>query len=227
MVIIKADDVRGPTEKWDRFFALSTNKGVKVSAGIICESLQDEKPAYCAWLKKYQSSGLVEFWNHGWDHKKWEADKGKEVKEFAGSGYAHQKKHYQQSQAIMKKVLGVAPIAFGTPYNASDADTSKVMKEDPNLRLYFCNVGKAHESILSAQMILRGEPDGAGKPDFKKFKADYVSKKKVSFTVLQFHPNNFSDEHFSEYSKILDFMLAEGWTFVLPFEYVAHQEKKK
>ncbi len=42
-----------------------------------------------------------------------------------------------------------------------------------------------------------------------------------SFSAIQFHPNAFSDGHFTEYAKILDFLIAEGWTFMLPAEYVA------
>ncbi|MDT8389751.1 MAG: polysaccharide deacetylase family protein [Lentisphaeria bacterium] len=224
MAIIKADDIRGKTAKWERFFALSQKKGVKVSAGIICESLQSEKPDYVAWLKKWQSSGLVEFWNHGWDHKRWTAEDGKELREFSGSGYEHQKRHFDQSQALMKKVLGAAPVAFGAPYNAIDADTAKVLAEDPDTRLFFGYGGKPVKGKLLAPMMLRGEADGTGKPNFEKFKAVYVQKKNLSFTAIQFHPNSFGDEHFAEYAKILDFLIAEGWIFVLPAEYAKGAE---
>ena len=74
IAIIKADDVRGKNAKWDRFFAVSKERGVKVSAGIICNSLQGDKGDYFEWLRKHHASGFVEFWNHGWDHKQWETD---------------------------------------------------------------------------------------------------------------------------------------------------------
>ncbi len=69
----------------------------------------------------------------------------------------------------------------------------------------------------------RGEVDGTGKPNFAKFKAEYAQKKQPSFSAIQFHPGYFGDEHFKEYAKILDFLLADGWTFVLPSEYVDAQ----
>lgn len=216
MAIIKADDIRGSTDKWNRFFTLSKEKGVKVSAGIVCQSLQDAKPDYFKWLKTLQASGDVEFWNHGWDHKRWTAEDGKELREFSGTGYEHQKKHFNQSQALMKKVLGTAPAAFGSPYNSIDTDTIKVFNEAPALRLVFgyskTKVGKK----LLAPMLLKGESDGTGKPNFEKFKDEYSKKKNLSFMAIQFHPNNFGDEHLAEYGRILDFMIAEGWTFVLP-----------
>jgi peptidoglycan/xylan/chitin deacetylase (PgdA/CDA1 family) len=223
VAIIKADDIRGVEVKWNRFFEISREKGVKVSAGIICNSLQEDKAGYFDWLKKLQSSGDVEFWNHGWDHKHWTSGDGKEIREFSGSGYGHQKKHFDESQALMKKVLGVAPVAFGAPYNAHDADTVKVMGEDPAMRLVFCNSGKTVKEKLSATMHLRGESDGTGKPNFEKFKADYAQKKNLSFSAIQFHPNNFSEEHFAEYAKILDFLIANGWKFVLPRDYVSQK----
>ena len=41
IAIIKADDVREPTEAWNRFIAVSTQRNVNVSCGIICSSLAD------------------------------------------------------------------------------------------------------------------------------------------------------------------------------------------
>jgi len=219
--------VRCVTPQWDRFFTLSKKKGVKVSAGIVCNSLQYNNKKYFAWLRKCSASGSVEFWNHGWDHKRWTTSEKKKICEFGGSGYEHQKKHFDDSQKIMKKVLGVAPIAFGTPYNAFDADTVKVMNEDPAMRLFFCYRDEDLEKKIMALVSIRGESDGAGKPNFEKFKAEYIYHKNLSFTAIQFHPNGFRDSHFSEYSKIVDFLIAEGWTFMLPSEYVAMRDNAK
>lgn len=227
IAIIKADDIRGRTAKWDRFFSLSKEKGVKVSAGIICNSLQGEKGAYFDWLKHLQTTGCVEFWNHGWDHKRWNADNGKQLKEFSGSGYDHQKEHFEASQKLIKKVLGIPPIAFGAPFNAMDADTIKVIRENPDMRLFFCYGSKKVPGKVSAPMNLRGENNGTGKPDFTKFKVQYDEKKDLSFAAIQFHPNGFKEKHFIEYAKILDFLIAEGWTFMLPAEYVAMVDQTK
>jgi peptidoglycan/xylan/chitin deacetylase (PgdA/CDA1 family) len=227
IIIVKADDVRCITPQWDRFFTLSIEKGVKVSAGIICNTLQYKNKKYFAWLKKYSDSGSVEFWNHGWDHKRWTTSEKKKVSEYGGSGYEHQKKHFDDSQKIMKQVLGVAPVAFGTPYNDFDADTIKVVNEDDEMRLFFCYKDERLEKKLMALVSIRGESDGVGKPNFEKFKAEYRYHKNVSFTAIQFHPNGFRDAHFTEYSKIVDFLIAEGWTFMLPSEYVAMKDNAR
>ena len=164
IVIIKADDIRCPADGWNRFFEFSKAKNVKVSAGIICDSLQGDQPEYFDWLQKLQASGMVEFWNHGWDHKRWMNDENIQLKEFAGTGYDHQKKHFDDAQKIMKKVLGAPPVAFGTPYNAHDSDTVRIMKEDAELRLFFCYKPEDLGNKISAMMHLRGEYDGTGKP---------------------------------------------------------------
>lgn len=226
VIIIKADDIRGITQKWDRFFNISKEKGVKVSAGIICNSLSKPKKEYQEWLLKLKDSGQVEFWNHGWDHKRWQDKAGKQIKEFSSSGYQHQKKHFSDSQNAMKRILGTAPTAFGPPYNAIDDDTIKVMNEDEDMKLLFSyrNNSKLKDKVI-APMKLRGENDGTGKPNFEKFKANYMKKKNLSFSAVQFHPNGFKENHFAEYAKIIDFLIDEGWTFMLPSEYMAMKKK--
>lgn len=221
IAIIKADDVSAATPCWKRFFAISQDRGVKVSAGIICNSLSGAPKNYSDWLRTLDQSGQVEFWNHGWDHKRWTKDKETEIREFDGSGHAHQKRHFDDAQAAMKRVFGKTPIAFGAPYNAVDGDTVRILNGDKNVRLYFGYQDKGVKHMILAPMILRGEHDGTGKPNFSKFKAAYFKEKDIDFTAIQFHPGIFSDKEFGEYTQILDFLLSEGWVFMLPSEYVS------
>jgi peptidoglycan/xylan/chitin deacetylase (PgdA/CDA1 family) len=226
IAIIKADDVRGPTEKWDRFIKISKERNVKVSCGIICGSLAGATEEYKDWLVANEKSGFVEFWNHGWDHKAWEQD-GKKLKEFDGSGYDHQKEHFVKSQEIVQQVLGHPPLAFGTPFNRFDEDTVRVLKEDTAIKLVFFKEPKI-AGIIPAGMSLLGEQDGVGQPNATKFAAQYAEKKDlVDFTAIQFHPNGFKeDHHFDDYAEILDILLKDGWTFMLPREYAAWLAEK-
>ena len=227
IAIIKADDVRGGTENWDRFFAVSKERNVKVAAGVICNSLTGNQTEYFEWLRVHATSGQVEFWNHGWDHRRWQGDGDRQVSEFSGSGYEHQKTHFEESQELMARVLGTPPVTFGPPFNAFDQDTVRVMSENDELQAFF-TYSSAHfkkklhrlENTLLVPMKLRGEHNGAGRPDFEAFKTTYFKQKDVSFTAIQFHPNAFGEEHFDEYARILDFLISEGWVFMLPREYV-------
>ncbi len=223
IAVIKADDVRGINGKWERFVKVSHERGVNPSLGVIMNSTEKPDAAYEAWLKKFGDSGKVELWNHGWDHKQW-TEEGKKKSEFGNSGYDHQKEAITKSQAAAQRILGKPFAAFGSGFNAMDADTAKVLNEDTDLKLIFCYAGAPPAKLLKGKILLpmelRGENDGTGKPNFAKFKEEYEKKKAtVTFAALQFHPLGFSEQGFSEYTQILDFLKAEGWTFMLPGEY--------
>jgi len=166
----------------------------------------------------------VEFWNHGWDHKQWD-DAGKKTSEFGGSGYEHQKEAIAKSQAAALRVLGQPIVAFGSGFNAMDMDTARALNETSELQLIFLYAGTAPSRALKGKvllpMALAGENDGTGKPNFAKFKEIYARKSGASltFTALQFHPLGFSEQGFTDFAAIVDFMKAEGWTFLLPSEY--------
>ena len=75
-------------------------------------------------------------------------------------------------------------------------------------------------------MLLRGEQDGTGKPNFKKFVAAYKQTANIRFTALQFHPNAFTESDFEEYVQIIDFLIREGWEFYLPSDYIGESRKE-
>jgi peptidoglycan/xylan/chitin deacetylase (PgdA/CDA1 family) len=225
IIIIKADDFRAPSANWDRFIEVSAKRRIKVSIGIICESLRGGDAGYSAWLRSRQNSGEVEFWSHGWDHQR--LGGGRAVSEYGGSGYAYQKKHLTDSQEIMRKVLGKPPVALGTPWNEFDYDTVQVVNEDQNVRLFFGH----KEGVFGAGKIvvrmLQAEANGTGNPDFSKFKTLYESHKTLpSVIALQFHPPVFQERSFIEYERMLDFLIQEGWTFLLPQEYLDRLDGK-
>ena len=226
IAIVKADDVTMVNAKWDRCFKIANDKGIKVSAGIIADSFEKQGPEYAKWLKRWDATGNVEFWNHGWDHKRWTED-GKNKSEFGGSGYDHQIEHLKKAQAAYKNALGKDFTIFGSPFNAMDEDTAKALRKIPELKLVFCNPGapatKAMRDRILLPMNLRGEHGGTGKPDFEKFKEDYakMDRRDLTFAAIQFHPMGFSEKGFKDYAAILDFLKSEGWTFMLPSEYAA------
>lgn len=215
--IIKADDIKKPTERWDLFFKMLNKKGVPVSAGIICNSLKEADTQYRKWLLKLQSTSQVEFWNHGWDHSRWNDAHNVQLCEFRGTDYADQKKHIADAQALMTEVLGITPVAFGAPYNAMDESTLQALNDFDDIRLIF---SYSEQSELNgkhcALMNLKGEHDGTGKPDYAKFKDQYQVSTDTSCTAIQFHPDMFEETDLSEAEKIIDFMLADGWRFTLP-----------
>lgn len=224
IAVIKADDVRSVNPKWERFFKISHERGVSVTAGVIANSIPKNGKAYAKWMKKWDATGKVEFWNHGWDHKRWD-DNGTARSEFGNSGYDHQSDHLMKAQEAFKEAVGRDFTTFGSPFNAMDMDTAKALNEIPELEIVFCYPGAAPTKAMKGKtflpMNLRGEHDGTGKPDFEKFKVDYAKKDnpKLTFAAIQFHPPYFSEKGFKDYEAILDFLKSEGWIFMLPSEY--------
>ncbi|HSI07964.1 MAG TPA: DUF2334 domain-containing protein [Rariglobus sp.] len=232
IAIIKADDLRGFSDKWDRFIALARKKQVKVSVGVIGNSLdRDPEGAYARWLVNLGHAGDVEFWHHGWDHAKNDVN-GVTVYEFTRSGLSHQCEHLQKTLTVFREKTGITITTFGAPNNAMDADTAEALNDLPALTGVFCNVGESVCTPLLRgkvlmPMALRGEANGTGKPDFKKFKEAYAQRPSgLAFAALQFHPPYFSDQAFVEFAAIIDFLKAEGWIFMLPSEYLRLQGSK-
>jgi hypothetical protein len=108
-------------------------------------------------------------------------------------------------------------------------DTARALNETPELRLIFLYAGtqpaRALKDKVLLPMALAGENDGTGKPNFAKFKEAYAQKNgaHLTLTALQFHPMGFSEQGFTDFAAIVDFMKAEGWTFLLPSEYAQRQ----
>ncbi len=227
VVIIKADDLRVPNEKWKRFVRIIEEKDIKASIGLIAYGFPGYDSNAVQWTREQESSGRIEFWNHGWDHNIWKDDDGRKVSEFSRSGYEHQKANLEKSQRKMVKILGHSAQTFGAPFNAMDEDTIRVLEEMLELQgiFYYHKKEPLKSTTMDSKsmlyMNLPGENDGVGKPNFQKFKKKYASKQEdVSFTALQFHPPYFSEEGFGEFEKIVDFLKAEGWVFMLPGEYL-------
>ena len=221
VVIIKADDFRGTSPAWTNFLEVSRAAGVKVSIGIIAESLP-ENPTTTTWLRAQEKNGDVEFWNHGWDHKQWTTN-GQTVSEFQGAGLAHQRDHFIRAQNKLKAALGREASAFGTPYNGFDTDTAAVINESPELQLLFAhNVAQAKKLVTNRVAILDiiSESDGTAKPDAAKFAAMF-ERRAPGPVSLQFHPPYFDAAHLGEYQKIIGYLKAHDHQMVLPSEYAA------
>ncbi len=71
-VVLKVDDISSKPDgsvsaRWKRIIDFALERKIKVSIGVIANSLEGDKPAYLAYLKQVQESGLIELWFHGYD----------------------------------------------------------------------------------------------------------------------------------------------------------------
>jgi peptidoglycan/xylan/chitin deacetylase (PgdA/CDA1 family) len=175
------------------------------------------------WMQQQQAFGDVEFWNHGWDHSRDPADPPT-YWEFRNTPLADQQEHFADAQAWLLAATGRAAIAFGAPYNQTDANTMTVMNATPAIRLFFTyNSGTARTQGLLPRVHTIGiiaESGGTGKPVASTFISTYPNGP-AGPVSLQFHPAAFTAADLAEYVQIVGFLLGKGYSFMLPEEYVA------
>lgn len=227
-IILKLDDVSSPTPAWERTLKFLEEKGIKSALGIVAASL-DRKNSTCHdWLKELQAKGLVEFWNHGLDHKQWK-EGDKDVSEFKGTTYEHQKEHFERAQQLSKELLGQPFSAFGAPFNETDDATKKVLSENPDLKVWL--YGKPIE-ILSGVIVIDRTPLNIENPTFvpnlERVKKSYESRDtKRDIFVMQGHPNAWNDERFADFVKIVEYLQEQGVIFTTPSQYYQHRQSLK
>jgi len=230
-VVLKIDDLRTNdsgylSDRWKRLLPLlREHKTLKLSIGIIANSLEGDNAAYFSWIKEMHDTGRVEFWLHGYDHKEWE-EGGQKFYEFKGPSYEQQKEHLAKSQALAKAKLGFVFTAFGAPFNCIDDNTIKILNEDADMKVVlYANL--SDQSKMPGKTILdRVFPVNIEQPLFvpnpEKFIAGYNKfAGKRSFFVAQGHGNKWDDARWPEFLKIVDFLEQNKIPTVLPTELAA------
>lgn len=222
-VILKLDDVTNGTPQWRRTLDYLKSRNIKASAGIICDSLESGKQAYYDWLKEVQQTGLVEFWLHGYDHKQWKED-GKDVWEFSGPSLDQQKEHIEKSQRLARQILGAPFAAFGAPFNRTDAATVQALAADPDIKVVLYGNPKDAADLPKALILDRTEMNIEAPlfvPNSQKIRQDYEAMAGTrDCFVIQGHPNQWTDERFAEFKKLVEYLQSQGVVFTTPSEYL-------
>jgi len=223
-IMIKIDDLKSNKGKvhplWKKVVDYLKSRNIKAGIGIICDSLEDDSPEYFQWIKDQRASGLIEFWNHGYDHKEWE-ENGKKVQEFKGPSYEQQKKHLLRCNELAKQKLGFTLPAFGAPFNATDENTVKALSEDPDTTIWLYGDLKnpAGKIVLDRVGSVNIE-NPTFLPSLEKFMQGYAKYPQRDFFVIQGHPTHWTDERFQQFVQIIDFLVKENAIFTTPSEYV-------
>jgi peptidoglycan/xylan/chitin deacetylase (PgdA/CDA1 family) len=170
--------------------------------------------------KNSKNEVLFEIWHHGFDHIK---------PEFQGTGYEYQKSHFVQADQQINKLLGIQMHSFGSPYNATDSVTEKVISENQNYQVFMFSSLKKHEKsdILYLDHRVNME-NGTGKPEYDYFIENYNKSKAnyQDYMILQGHPGQWTTEKLDQFKKIIDFLISEGCEFVTPHEYYLSKNSK-
>jgi len=225
-VVLKLDDMfatdgRVP-DRWQRIADFSAQRRLKLSIGLICNSLDADQPDYLAGLRRLIDTGLIELWHHGYDHRRWD-EAGVTYCEFSKTDRAHQHDHLVRAQQLAKDKLGLTFQTFGAPFNAIDATTAGVLATLPDIRVWLyvdpalaATAGKF--AAVSPGPVNLEAP--VHKPNYDAFVAALatVAPTHPRYLVLQGHPMSWDDTVFAEFVRIVDHLLALGCPFVLPAE---------
>ena len=243
-VVLKVDDLTSRGEipaRWKRIVDFAKEKQVKLSIGIIANSLEGDKPAYFTWLKELQASGMVELWFHGYTHGVREVD-GKQYAEFSLRTYEEQKEFFTKSQELARTRLGAPFTVYGppgggnVPPSAADLDaTVRVMAEDPDMRLWLYPIamderGRQLEAAGKVRILDRVYQVNIEQPLFvpssEKFIAAYSRfAKGRKYFIMQGHPNQWDDARWLEFTKIVDYLKENHIPVLTPSELAAQLEK--
>jgi len=221
-VILKIDDLKTPVNaRFKRVADYIESKSLKASFGIIANSLETDNPAAFDWIRKHavENGGRFEFWFHGYDHAMGVVVDGKQcVAEFSGPPYAYQSEHFAKGCKLMKERVGFPFRTFGAAGNAVDATGVRVLEENPEIRVWLFGPANAK----SSKCVIPRSPEleyAVGKVSFDAFLKGYQPKRTQVCVALQGHAASWSDEMFAEFQHIVDLLLADGRTFVTPYEY--------
>ncbi len=229
-IIIKVDDLRNAGGKvhprWQKLVDFLKERKIKAGIGIICDSLEKDDPKYFQWIKDQHAGGLIEFWNHGYNHKEWEVD-GKKVQEFKGPSYEDQKKNLLRCNELAKQKLGFTLPAFGAGFNAIDDNTAKALSEDTDTKIWlYGDMKNPAGKIVMDRIGNVNIENPTFVPSLDKFKAGYAKNPTRDYFVIQGHPAQWTDERFAQFVAIIDFLIAEKAIFTTPSEYAKLKELK-
>lgn len=237
VIILKLDDLRQIDGKvhhsWIRVGDYLRQRSIKSSIGVICQTLAEATPAYAGWIKERHASGEIEFWFHGWDHATWKNEADKSLSEFGGRSFDEQWDRFARSQALAEEKLGFRFATFGPGGGGSlhqDEATAQVMAKDPAMKVWLYpspinDIGRrlaAEGKVTILDRVWAVNIEGkVGQPDFEKFASGYAKNPERLYFVLQGHPTHWAGERFTEFTRIIDFLVAEKAVFMTPSEYAA------
>ena len=233
-IVIKLDDLK-PTKNgkvhphWLRVAEYAKAKNIKVSFGIITSGMATPDAAeFFQWVKDRNAEGSFEFWNHGWDHgDRVDAATGKKIQEFCGETYEYQKKHMTDSNLLAREKLGFPFVSFGAPFNAVDANTVKVLEEEPDIKVWMYGDAKnpAGKVILARDLIGIEYPTLL--PSYSNFLENYAHNRGSGLHTMQGHPGGWGDDRWEQFVKIADFLIAQKAEFLLPRDFADAKDPAK
>ncbi len=229
-VILKLDDLWCKDNEvhagWKMVVEFLNAQEVKGTIGLIGDSLEKDNFAYFDWIKERNQEGY-EIWNHGFCHCRVK-EEGVEISEFRGKNFEEQSSSITKTQRLAKEKLGITLHTFGAPYNSTDEQTTKVIEQISDLKIWMYKETRSPTNKFLLHRIKEVNIEyPVHQPDFEKFKIGYEKYKNESILIIQGHPRSWVEDinRFNNFKKIILFLKKEGVTFITPYEYYLIQNK--
>lgn len=219
-IILKADDFTFDayyviTPRWQTFLNYVMDNNLRAGLGLVGKSLTEGNVIYYKYLKEINNTGYFEIWNHGYSHEVNSKDEnGNTYHEYWNTSFEYQKGNLVRTQYLAEDKLGIQLKTIGTPGNAYDENTLKAIDEIPELSIWIFGNYKSSKFIISERSDVEFP---ALNPDYNKFILNYDPHKE--YLVLQIHPNSWTEDRFSQFNNIVQFLKQQKVSFVTPYQY--------
>jgi hypothetical protein len=228
--IIRADDFvndhtvpsQTVADSWLRFIQIVTNKQVVAGVGLIANSLASPTPEFIPFCQNLDASGQFEIWSHGYDHLSGATDPvtGIFSAEFYNTTFAYQSNQMAKALNIVKQKLGITMHTFGAPGNYNDANTSLVLAQNADIKVWLYPSGglTVPTNVIG---IPRSNLEWKGTTsrylDLPRFISEYNSNAPV--ICFQMHPRSLPNSELDKLADAIDFLHSKGAVFIKPYDY--------
>lgn len=213
-IILKADDLAGypgkkeiVPKKWKRFVDIIEKYKIKATIGVIGNSLLFDDVGYFDWIKHYHREGIIEFWNHGFLHRQFSFD-DEVYQEFKGTSIEYQKDLINYTNQLAQEKLGFEFKTFGAPYNAIDENTSIALNKS-TLTHWLFGLDSFNGKNISNRLDVEHPTHIV---NFEYFKDNF---NEYNYAIIQVHPNNWDDNSFINFKKMIKFLIENNSQFIL------------
>ena len=196
-------------------------RGLPAALGIVGRSFEWGNPKYVAWLKENAraNGGLFDYWQHGWSHQmniEWQGKKY--IGEYAIPDYACQKECFDKAQRVFREKTGLDLDGFCAPCGVVTEETRRLLREHPEITTWLYGDTERPEGKFAFRRTCNLECR-VGVVETAPFVAQYRSQRTRDYIMLQGHPFMWDDQSFAAFSRILDRLVEDGWTFATHSSY--------
>jgi hypothetical protein len=219
-VILKADDLTFDEAtvipvNWGSFLEFIQSERIKASIGIKGESIERSDDQFHALIRAMDASGLIEFWNNGYESSSGAEDPLEEFDNvFVGGSHSVQKANITRTQDLAGSDLGIVFRTFGAPGNQAGEATALALEDIEDIDVWLFGDPSSGAFILDQTVPIEAE---RANPSFAKFMDVYQSEQ--PYLILEVHPDEWDQAGRTQFQKIIEYLRGENVFFTTPHEY--------